>query len=118
MAFTVDRFRCPRCMEYHGPGGCSFDAARKAQVVEPPKPKRKLRIVHKTTMGNLGALYADIDIPEDFSLPTYVQAVRAAGYILNDIVYIPVDEIASMCVWAEDKPPPQLNVVPFDGSEK
>lgn len=105
-------FSCPVCHRFGCQGECQQN------VVPMPKPKRHLRVIHRTGMGQLGALFADMDITDDFNLTNYVQAVRAAGYILNEHVYIPVDEIAGMLVWTEDKPPPQLNVVPFDGAKK
>lgn len=83
-----------------------------------PKPKKNLRIIHKTPLGSFGALFFDINgLDDGFTLPVYVQAVRAAGYILNDTLYVPADEIAGMFVWTEDKPPQPMNVVQFEGKK-
>lgn len=47
----------------------------------------------------------DMDSPPDFKLQTYIQAVRAAGYALNDTIYVPLDHIVSIFVYDPDAAP-------------
>ena len=97
-----------------GPG---FEMRYGEKVVSLPKPQKKLRVIHKTSLGPLGSLFFDSDVPEDFSLPTFISSIRAVGYLLFETVYVPLDEIAAILVWSEDKPPPQMNVLPFEGKK-
>ncbi|MDE2471844.1 MAG: hypothetical protein KGL35_24750 [Bradyrhizobium sp.] len=53
----------------------------------------------------------DMDKPAEFVLPVYVQAIRAAGYILNVTSYVPHEHIVLIMVYDTDKPPtgPQMS---------
>jgi hypothetical protein len=47
----------------------------------------------------------DMDKPADFSLPVYVSAIRAAGYILNEQTYVPHNHLVSIMVYNDQAPP-------------
>jgi hypothetical protein len=60
----------------------------------------KIRMV--TRDGN----FFDMDQPENFDLPTYVNAIRACGYALNKTLYVPHEFIGVIFTFDADAPPP------------
>lgn len=60
---------------------------------------QKIRVI--TSFGG----WFDMDKPPDFSLPVYVQAIRAAGYSLNDTIYVPHEHVVSIFVFDPDADP-------------
>ena len=47
----------------------------------------------------------DMDSPPDFHLPSYVQSIRAAGYCLNETMYVPHAAIISIFVFDPEASP-------------
>lgn len=62
-----------------------------------PLTQRKLKII--TTHG---WAFDQDNLPANFSMPTYISSVRAAGYILNENLYVPVDRIAAIFAYTEE----------------
>lgn len=60
---------------------------------------QKIRVI--TSFGG----WFDMDAPVTFDLPQYVQAIRAAGYSLNNTIYVPHEHIVSIFVFDPDAEP-------------
>lgn len=60
---------------------------------------QKIRVI--TSFGG----WFDMDAPPSFHLPTYVQSIRAAGYALNDTIYVPHEHVISIFVFDPDADP-------------
>lgn len=67
---------------------------------------QKIRVV--TSYGG----WFDMEEPPDFSLPQYVQSIRAAGYALNDKLYVPHEHIVTIYTFDSDAPPAMPPGVP------
>jgi hypothetical protein len=68
---------------------------------------QKIRVI--TSFGG----WFDMDKPPDFSLPTYIQHIRAAGYMLNETMYVPHDQLVSVFVFDTDNMPQVPQGVPM-----
>lgn len=60
---------------------------------------QKIRVI--TSFGG----WFDMDKPPDFNLPTYVQSIRAAGYALNDTMYVPHEHVITIFVFDPEAEP-------------
>lgn len=75
----------------------------------PPPAQQSVRIVMKN------AQWFDFSAPEGFKLIEWVTMVRAAGYVLNPGLYVPVDQIQAVFMFNPEQPPATQGVtVPFD----
>ena len=73
----------------------------------------KIRVI--TSFGG----WFDMDQPENFDLPNYVQAIRAAGYALNKTLYVPHDHIVTIFTFdtgAEPQPVPHGTPLDLTGT--
>lgn len=79
--------------ETHG-NGCPMEGIEQNPSVSlfkpAEKPKQWIRVVMKNGM------FFDMDRPADFSMIGYVSAIRSTGYILNEGLYVPLDDIQSI----------------------
>src|ERR1700676_5261516 len=76
-----------------------------------PKKKEFVRVV--TTLGHV----FDMDKPDDFNMVMFATSIKANACILNPHLFQPLEHIATIFCWSEDKPP-VLNtavVLPFPG---
>jgi hypothetical protein len=71
---------------------------------------QKIRVV--TSYGG----WFDMDKPPDFQLPQYVQSIRAAGYMLNDMLYVPHEHVVTIFTFDSEAPPPMPPSVSTMGS--
>ena len=60
---------------------------------------QKIRVV--TSYGG----WFDMDEPPNFNLVNYVSSIRAAGYALNDKLYVPHEHIVTIFTFDTDVPP-------------
>lgn len=58
-----------------------------------------IRIV--TTQGP----WFDLDKPKNFEMVGFVMAIKAAGHLLNQRVYQPLEGIATIFIWDDAQPP-------------
>ena len=65
-----------------------------------PQRKRHVRVVLKG-----GTMFYDMDCLPDFSMPAFILSCRGAGYILNNEMYTPMDQVQTIYLWSDDKPP-------------
>ena len=74
-------------------------------------PKKKfVRVITKQ------GFVIDLDMPSEFSMIGFSMSIRASGCLLNDLLFLPLDQIATVFVWTEDAPPQgQHCVIPFTG---
>lgn len=109
--------RCIFCHEYFDSGKqrvvCPHHAfGSVVPVTELPKPEpaeRKLRIT--TVNGN----FFDMDLLPDFNMFTFMTNIKAAGFLLTEAVYVPLDMVECVFVYNADKPPQRGEgvVLPF-----
>ena len=73
--------------------------------VQLPGKKKMLRVVLRGAAQQV--FWFDIPVPEDpnWTLPSFVLSIRAAGYLLNSEIYVPASEIQSVFLYDVDKPP-------------
>lgn len=60
----------------------------------------------------VNANWFDIPQPAGFSVVDYIMSVRAAGYILNHKLYVPLEQIQSIFTYDGPKPPDGQVVFP------
>ena len=75
-----------------------------------PKKKQFVRVVTKQ------GFVIDLGMPDEFSMVGFSMSIRASGCLLNELLFLPLDQIATVFVWSEDAPPEaQHCVIPFTG---
>jgi len=80
--------QCPNC-------GCTQPGPAPVTRV----PGRHIRVVTKQ------GLWFDMDMQVGFSMVTFVTAIKAMGQLINEAVYQPHDNIATIFVWSDAAPP-------------
>ena len=61
----------------------------------------KIRVI--TSFGG----WFDMDQPDNFDLPTYVNAIRACGYALNKTLYVPHEHVVTIFTFDTEAMPEQ-----------